>query len=867
MTRLLPLLLLLVALPVCCAPYTVVVSPQGPIDSLQAARDEVRTLRAAGKAVGPVRVEIRSGTYRLREPLVLLPQDSDVSFVGVGKIRPLISGGQAVTGWKQEAPGLWVAPVSRAADWPLRSLYVNGERATLARSPNDDYFRTVGKALPFKDAEGAEKDSSKQAFRFKPGELQNLPDIAGANVIVFYHWETGMLPIKAVDEVTQTVTFTGEFKWPFWSNQRYYLENVRAALDAPGEWYLDRSAGLLYYKPRPGEDMKTAQVIAPRVQQLIFIQGDPEAGTLVSNVSFENLDFRHTNYNLEPEGHSDWQAAVTVNAAIQATGASGCRFTGCEISGLGNYAVWWERGCTDNIVSECYLHDSSAGGVRIGQAGITSKPNITSGNVVRDCLIRDVGKDFYGAHPVWIGHASYNTISHNEICDANYTGIACGWSWGYGRSDAHHNTIEYNHLHNLGRGRLCDMAAIYTLGIQPGTVIRNNLIHDIYDWVEGYGAGGIYPDEGSSQMLIENNVVYRTASGGLTVHYGQDNICRNNIFVNGRDTQIHLGRRDKESSLTFENNIVCYDEGSLFSRESDLKSGSNIYWNTAGEELGFPLNKSFQEWQAMGQDVGSVIADPKFGNPAKDDYTLLPDSPALKLGFKPIDTSTCGITKPAALAKLARSIKRPAVAMPRRSSAPPLTLSEGFEETPVGANADVVYTHGETAAATIRVSAEQAASGKRSLRFEDAPGLDQPWNPHIFYSPHITSGTVTLSYDLRMGPGAVLANDWRDAASPFRTGPNLNVEADGTLTAAKQKLLVLPHDQWVHIEVTSALGKQANGTFDVSVTLPGQQPQKFEKLPCDPKCKELQWLGFVSNATEKVVFFVDNVKLVTKPAK
>jgi hypothetical protein len=436
MTRLLPLLLLLVALPVCSAPYVVTVSPKGPIDSLQAARDEVRRLRAEGNALGPVRVEIQPGTYRLREPLVLLPSDSDITFVGIGKVRPLISGGRVIAGWKQAGPGLWVAPVSNAADWPLRSLYVNGERAILARSPNEGYFRTEGKALPFKDADGKEKDSTKQAFRFKPGDLQNLPDISGGNVIVFYHWETGMLPIKSVDETNNTVTFTGEFKWPFWSNQRYYLENVRAALDAQGEWYLDRKEGLLYYKPRPGEDMKTAQVVAPRLQQLVLFQGDPEAGTLVSNVGFENLDFRHTNYNLEPEGHCDWQAAVTVNAAIQGTGATGCRFTDCEISGMGNYALWWERGCTNNVVSECNIHDSSAGGVRIGQAGITSKPNVTSGNIVRDCLIRDVGKDFYGAHPVWIGHASYNTISHNEICDANYTGIACGWSWGYGRSDA-----------------------------------------------------------------------------------------------------------------------------------------------------------------------------------------------------------------------------------------------------------------------------------------------------------------------------------------------------------------------------------------------------------------------------------------------
>ncbi|MEI6501814.1 MAG: hypothetical protein WCP21_12405, partial [Armatimonadota bacterium] len=144
MVRLLPLFLLLLVVPVYCAPTTLTVSPKGPVTSLQAARDEVRKLRADGKAVGPVRIEVQPGTYCLTEPLVFQPQDSDLTFVGLGKQRPLISAGQIISGWKQQGPGLWVAPVADAANWPLRSLYVNGERAILARSPNTGYFRTVG---------------------------------------------------------------------------------------------------------------------------------------------------------------------------------------------------------------------------------------------------------------------------------------------------------------------------------------------------------------------------------------------------------------------------------------------------------------------------------------------------------------------------------------------------------------------------------------------------------------------------------------------------------------------------------------------------------------------------------------------------
>jgi hypothetical protein len=886
--RLLLTPLLVIAAVTTAAPFTLHVAPNGrdtwsgtiaaanragsdgPLASLPGAQAALRARRQAGTLVGSARVEVQPGTYFLAEPLVFLPADSDTTFVGVAGATTILSGGRRVEGWQEQSPGLWVAtlPEASGGKWPLRALYVNGTRAVLARSPNvGAFFRTAGKAAPGVGADGKETDAAKQAFRFKPGDLRNWPDLAGANAVVFYHWETGMLPLASVDEASQRVTFAGEFKWPFWPNQRYYVENFRAALDAPGEWYLDRAAGRLYYRPRPGETMKRATVIAPRLPQLVLLQGDPEAGALVAELHFENLSFQHSDFVLDPKGQCDWQAAVTVNAAVQAVGSRHCGFTNCELSHLGNYAIWFERGCTDNSISGCHIHDGSAGGVRLGQADIPTPPNVTSGNRVSDCLIRDLGRDFYGAIPVWIGQSSNNTISHNEICDANYSGISCGWTWGYGTSAAHHNVIEYNYLHHLGRGWLCDMAAIYTLGIQPGTVIRNNLIHDIYDWTEGYGAGGIYPDEGSSQMLIENNVVYRTASGGLTVHYGKDNVCRNNIFAFGRDSQIHLGRRDKESSLTLEHNLVMFEEGALFSRESDLKSFANLYYQAASEDISFPLDQTFAQWQAKGQDQGSLIADPQFRNPWNYDFRLKPSSPALKLGFKPIDTSTCGITQPAALVKLARQIQREAAPIPRRAQAPALTLVEGFEETPLGAGADLAYTHGEAGTATIRVSEEQAAAGKRSLRFEDAPGLDQTWNPHLWYSPNQSAGTATCSYDLRLGAGAVVWNEWRDAANPYRVGPSLHVDAAGQLTAAKQPLLVLPREQWVHLEVICPLGTAAEGAWTLIVTLPGQAPQRFAKLPCDPRFKALQWLGFVSDATAKTVFFVDNIRINTTPVK
>lgn len=109
-----------------------------------------------------------------------------------------------------------------------------------------------------------------------------------------------------------------------------------------------------------------------------------------------------------------------------------------------------------------------------------------------------------------------------------------------------------------------------------------------------------------------------------------------------------------------------------------------------------------------------------------------------------------------------------------------------------------------------------------------------------------------------------MCHEWRDAASPFRTGPSVSVDDAGQVTASGQPFMAVPHSQWVHFEVTCDLGKQADGTWSLTVTVPGQPPQLFAKLPCDPRCRELQWMGFISNATDTAVCYLDNLKLSVK---
>ena len=154
-------------------------------------------------------------------------------------------------------------------------------------------------------------------------------------------------------------------------------------------------------------------------------------------------------------------------------------------------------------------------------------PETALRNIVDNNLIHDGGKIDPGAVGVWIGRTSYNRVSHNEICDLCYTGISVGWSWGYAPPSAHHNLVELNHIHDIGRGLLGDMGGIYCLGDSPGTVLRNNLVHDVYDYHTG--ALAIYTDEGSTGIVIENNIGYGTTYANFHQHYGRENVVRNNI--------------------------------------------------------------------------------------------------------------------------------------------------------------------------------------------------------------------------------------------------------------------------------------------------------------------------------------------------
>ncbi|MEI2725895.1 MAG: right-handed parallel beta-helix repeat-containing protein [Verrucomicrobiota bacterium] len=555
----------------------------GPLATLPRAVAGAREFRAGqGSKSDAATIWIRGGTYFLTAPLALTPEDSNLKLVAYPKAHPVISGGRRITGWKEvEVAGkkLWAADISEAREskWIFRELWVNGERRTRARHPNKGYLSI--ESLPDKAPEWTKGHTR---FQFREGDLKSWASVTNGEVVAMSRWVESRLPVTSVDESTHIVNFGKRSVFELQKDDLYYIENVSEALDAPGEWYLDAADGKLFYSPLPGEKPDRIEAIAPVLTQVIRLEGKPEAGQFVEHIEFRGLTFAHTEWNLARVGdtkdRSNWpaptsevggfsQAAIGVPAAVWGEGLRGSVFEDCQFVHLGSYGLELARGCQGNRISRCELTDLGAGGIKIGETAI--RTNVVEHGAEQ----RDFGLHGFMAAgscikaPSECGLVNRRTIGslHNAIYDFYYTGISIGWTWGYGPALASNNIVEFNHVHHIGVMSdgdgpvLSDMAGIYMLGKQPGTRVVNNLWHDMA--ATKYGGWGIYTDEGSSGILIESNVVYRTTHGGFHQHYGETNIVRNNIFAFARDQQLQRSRDEDHVSFSFSNNIVLLRQG------------------------------------------------------------------------------------------------------------------------------------------------------------------------------------------------------------------------------------------------------------------------------------------------------------------
>lgn len=852
----------------------------GPLATIRKARDIIRESKAAASGLTkPVAIMLRGGFYRQTEPIVFTAADSGtrerpITYQAYPGEKPIISGGRVIRGWraddsvqsKTRCDGkLWQATVPAAeggGKWRFNQLFVNGQRRTRARTPNKGSFLRTDGPISKGNARG---------FYFKEGDVKEWDNLRQAIFVVYHSWETSIHHVRSADTEVRQVTFWEPAPWPMgrWERQqRYYVENVFEELDEPGEWYLNRATDTLYYYPLPGETTAKVQAVAPALTStLIHFEGDASKGEVVEHLHFRGISFQHSDAKLR-RLRNPGQGEIYQPGLIMAAGLRNASFEGCEISHTGAHAIWLAAGCEDVRVQRCHIHDLGGGGVYIGGGwGLHEKPSAQR-NVVDNNFIHDGSHLFHGAHGVWIGKSSYNTVTHNEISNFDYSGISCGWSWGFQPSSAHHNNLDYNHIHHLGNGDgLGDMGGIYTLGVSPGTTERYNHIHHVYSYAHVSHGSGIYPDEGSSEILIENNVVYRVRTCPLFQHYGKDNIVRNNILALGGKGQLQRCREDKSCHYIAEGNIVYADITQMLGgvwRSGDWKVGRNLYWSTAGEPKFKGMD--FEAWKVKGNDAGSAVADPLFVDAANDDFRLRPNSPALKLGFKPIDLSKTGLYGDKDWVDLPRQHpNRPLNEIPAPVE-PPFVVNFDFEaDEPRAEPLDGKVIKG-TGQAKLIVSSDKAAAGKQSLKFVDAPGQKYEWTPHLYYRPSYTTGKLQLSWDMlntKAAPASFYVEVRQWDVQPYLVGPTVSVAPDGKVTAGKQDIGTIPLGEWVHVDIRFELGKGAAKACKLTLSVPDQKPIVADAPYHSSAFEKITWFGISSTSDGATVFYIDNLKLGT----
>ena len=854
----------------------------GPFASLPRAQQAVRNLKAAHPdRAGAITVMVRGGTYFLADTLTFLPEDSGTAACPIvyaaypGEI-PILSGGTRLTGWTKAANDRWQTTIPQVRDgkWSFTQLFVAGERRYRPRWPKAGFSYATAPMSPSKEAEGKGYDR----FHYRAGDVRadwaNLRDV---ELLTFHTWTMDRTAIAAADEQTRVVQRSAPTLGAIWffnldKGTRFICENVKEALGDLGQWYLDRPTGVLTYVPQKGEDPTKTEIIAPRLQRLVKFTGQGPLGLWVDNVTFRGLTFAHSNWAMTPAGNRHGQAEVDLGCAVSLAGARNCALESCKVTHVGEYGVGLGPGAQDCRLENCEITDMAAGGVKIGDwASQPDDGSLSTRNTVTNCLIAHGGRMHPAGIGVWVGRSPGNTISHNEICDLYYSGLSLGWTWGYGESKAHDNTVEFNDVHDIGQGVLSDMGGIYTLGPSPGTVIRNNCFHDVFDFL--YGGWGIYLDEGSSGILIENNITYNTHSPGFRQHYGKENIARNNIIALATQAQVGRLRLEPHLSYTFEHNIVYWTEGTLLGEswtDNNFKFDYNLYWNPDPKAINF-AGLSLADWQKKGQDEQSLVADPLFVAPEKGDFRLKPGSPAEKLGFKPIDRAQIGRL----LAPGAKRTETPAAqprAFPIPVPPPPMPIDADFEDQAMGEKAAGAVTNEENEQATIRITDEVAAPGadgkpsRHSLKFIDMPGQKAEYNPHLWYEPNFAVGVIEEKLDLRVEQGTHMYHEWRDyGTAPYAVGPSLWVSADGACVVNGTKLFDVPWGKWVHIEITCGVGFARTGKYDLRVTLPGDaRPREWKDIAFATGFKVLNHIIFTANANAAGTFYVDNLHLAPR---
>ena len=532
-------------------------SVDSPFKTLQKAQLAVRGVDQSTS--GAITVHLAGGTYRLASPLVFTAADAGTGAGGTvwwkaaSGAAPVISGGTQITGWTQidTTKHIWSAAAPTSLD--TRQLYINGVRAQRATGalPVTVKQTATGYTTSSSNPMSGWRNKSDIEFVYRGGlGLWTEPRCPVASItssaITMDQpcWNNSTMRVMRTDDSGRTYELVGRKSI---TESPTAVENAYELLDKAGEFYLDKAQHKVFYIPRSGENLGSADVEAPAIQTLLTTDGN--ASAVPHHIGFQGIQFSYANYT-DPNtgtGFSEIQATYTITgtkgyavqglctfvpngtcpygnwtkqpAAVSLTYDKSFHFDHDYFTHLGAAGLDLGNGSQNDTVTACVFTDISGNGLDVGGVDIPLPANAaqhTSGNVIKDSHFFNTSVEYHGGVAIDVGYVEKSTFTHNQIDHIPYTAISIGWGgWpdkvklpaqpNYSNNNAVSNNLIFDHMALLGDG-----GAVYTNGITgtsiaTGEHVTGNVVHDQLNTSGGHV---LYSDNGATYVSITGNAVW-----------------------------------------------------------------------------------------------------------------------------------------------------------------------------------------------------------------------------------------------------------------------------------------------------------------------------------------------------------------------
>src|SRR3989339_193112 len=497
-----------------------------PFLTLERARDTIRSMNS--NMTGNIFVYLRNGRFERQTAFLLDTLDNGTNgfkiiYKAYPNEIPRISGGKVISGWTLHEKGIYKAI---AGTQKFRQIYVNRKKGVRARQPNLSGEIQNGPYGFYTWNTSAKTINVTNTVALGSGNWTNLKEV---ELVIQRIWASANLRIDTIvstgwnawnitpREPERTTLFNITWDKTF-NNMFCFIENAYELIDAVGEWYHNSSTGDLFYYPRIGENMSSAEVIVPVCEILVKIEGGLD--NRVKNIEFEGIVFEHGTWVLPSnDGLVGRQAGniypvdtlAYIPPSFYVRNADSICFKRNVFQHLGGSGLGLHSGINDCGIEGNVFMDIAGNGISVFMPPATLPPaetrTIPKRNRIANNYYTRIAQEYWFCDAVNARYVDSLIIEHNEMHNLPYTGIGVGWGWSANPSPSKDNKIRFNNIHHVLQ-LLCDGGGIYVMSRQPGNHIFENYIHHITRtaWGNGYPTNIFQLDEGSAGMTYEHNV-------------------------------------------------------------------------------------------------------------------------------------------------------------------------------------------------------------------------------------------------------------------------------------------------------------------------------------------------------------------------